>query len=58
MKGKSFLDFTSITERNKENSFLDVDWMIKMLLAHGGAKPEKLSNASTPTAASSPIAER
>lgn len=35
MKGKGFLDFSSITERNKENSFLDVDWIIKQLLTHG-----------------------
>jgi hypothetical protein len=34
MKAKGFLDFSMdrLTERNKENSFLDVDWIISELI--------------------------
>ena len=37
MRAKGFLDFSMdrLTERNKENSFLDVDWIIEELLALG-----------------------
>lgn len=41
MRGKGgFLDFSMdrLTERNKENSFLDVDWVIEELLAYGHEK--------------------
>ncbi len=36
MRGKGgLLDFSHQAERNKENSFLDVDWVIKELLEFG-----------------------
>ncbi len=36
MRGKGgLLDFGHHSERNKENSFLDIDWIIEELLAYG-----------------------
>ena len=48
MRAKGFLDFSMdrLTERNKENSFLDVDWIIEELLSLG---QHRISNESTST---------
>ena len=48
MRAKGFLDFSMdrLTERNKENSFLDVDWIIEELLSLG---QHRISNESPST---------
>ncbi len=55
MRAKGFLDFSMdrLTERNKENSFLDVDWIIEELLALG----QHRISVESPTLATSPTAE-
>ncbi len=55
MRAKGFLDFSMdrLTERNKENSFLDVDWIIEELLALG----QHRISVESPTLATSPTTE-
>jgi hypothetical protein len=57
MRAKGFLDFSMdrLTERNKENSFLDVDWIIEELLALGQHRisVESPTESTSPTTATS-----
>ena len=55
MRAKGFLDFSMdrLTERNKENSFLDVDWIIEELLALG----QHRISVESPTLATSPTTD-
>ena len=51
MKGRGkggLLDFCTKDERNKENSFLDVDWMITELINYGHEKMVPNDSDSSP----------
>ena len=51
MKGRGkggLLDFCTKDERNKENSFLDVDWMITELINYGHEKMVPSDSDSSP----------
>ncbi len=40
---------TGLVERNKENSFLDVDWIISELIAHGKQESKIVEGKKTPS---------